>query len=198
MSFISYADTNTSTSDEDAFRWLGHNIGEVSDKDAFEETYNALMSRLTARVVNGSAASSSLAPMFATGEAVYDSAARNGTMYGLLQCMRDRTAEECDQCLRDSIGQLPVCCYGNQGGVVLGYNCYLRMEIYPYFDLALDASPPLAAPPSIFAGERPGELLNVFTSTIFIGYDMISTQFIYQSTKINFNEKISHGMLWKS
>jgi hypothetical protein len=198
MSFISYADTNTSTSDEDAFRWVDHNTGEVPDKDAFEETYNALMSRLTARVVNGSAASSSLAPMFATGEAVYDSAARNGTMYGLLQCMRDRTAAECDRCLQDSIRRLPRCCYGNQGGVVLGYNCYLRMEIYPYYDLALDASPPLAAPPSIFAGERPGELLNVFTSTIFIGYDMISTQFIYQSTKINFNEKISHGMLWKS
>jgi len=41
MSFISYADTNTSTSDEDAFRWVDHNTGEVSDKDAFEETYNA-------------------------------------------------------------------------------------------------------------------------------------------------------------
>ena len=107
--------------------------------------------------------------MFATGEAVYDSAAPNGTMYGLLQCMRDRTAAECDRCLQDSIRQLPVCCYGNQGGVVLGYNCYLRMEIYPYYDLALDAPPPLAAPPSIFAGERQGELLNVFTSTIFIG-----------------------------
>ncbi|XP_066351006.1 cysteine-rich receptor-like protein kinase 15 isoform X2 [Miscanthus floridulus] len=167
MSFISYADTNTSTSNEDTVRWMDHNTGEVSDKDAFEETYNALMSRLTARIVNGSAASSSLAPMFATGEAVYDSAARNGTMYGLLQCMRDRTAAECDRCLQDSIRQLPVCCYGNQGGVVLGYNCYLRMEIYPYYDLALDAPPPLAAPPSIFAGERQGK--KVFATALAIG-----------------------------
>ena len=87
-------------------------------------------------------------------------AAPNGTMYGLLQCMRDRTPAECEQCLQDSVEQLPGCCYGNQGGVVLGYNCYLRVEIYTYYDLALDAPPPgrPAPPPSSFVGERRGEL----------------------------------------
>jgi len=158
--FVSYADTNASTAQELQFRSILYNTGEVRDKDAFETTYYALMRQLTARVVNGSGSS----PMFATGEAVYDAAAPNGAMYGLLQCMRDRTPAECEQCLQDSVEQLPGCCYGNQGGVVLGYNCYLRVEIYTYYDLALDAlfPPPLLSPsPSTFMpfnGERQGEL----------------------------------------
>jgi hypothetical protein len=86
-------------------------------------------------------------------------------MYGLLQCMRDRTAAECAKCLNDSVQQLPSCCRGHRGGIVIGYNCYLRMEVYPYYDLALDG-PPLLAPapaPSNFEGEsRPGELVNLY------------------------------------
>jgi hypothetical protein len=165
--FVSYADTNASTSQEQSFRSILYNTGEVGDKDAFETTYYALMRQLTARVVNGSgtatspsSSSSSLrsvSPMFATGEAVYDAAAPNGTMYGLLQCMRDRTQAECEQCLKDSVGRLPSCCYGHQGGVVLGYNCNLRVEIYTYYDLAIDAPPPSG---SGFIGQSQGERLD--------------------------------------
>ncbi|TVU42132.1 hypothetical protein EJB05_08523, partial [Eragrostis curvula] len=88
--FLSYGDTNASTGHEDTFLY---NSGQVGDKDAFEKTYYALMSRLAARVV-------ARTPMFATGEAVYDRDAANGTMYGLVQCTRDRTAAECNRCLQ--------------------------------------------------------------------------------------------------
>lgn len=168
-SSVSYADTNASTVHEQQYRSILYNINNVSNKDAFENTYYALMSRLAQRVVNSSGTTSSSLPvatMFATGEAVYDSDAPNSTMYGMLQCMRDRTAAECNQCLQDSVPQLPSCCYGHQGGVVLGYDCKLRVEIYTYYDLALDAPPPKApapsphpeAPaPSSSAGESRGE-----------------------------------------
>jgi hypothetical protein len=151
--FVRYADTNASNNaHEQQYRSILYNAGKVGNEDAFEISYYALMRRLAARVVNGSGGTSSSslpsAPMFATGQAVYDAAAPNGTMYGLLQCMRDGTAAECDQCLQDSIRQLPGCCYGNQAGVVLGYNCNLRMEIYTYYNLALDAPPPLALAPA--------------------------------------------------
>jgi len=150
--FVSYADTNASTAYEDTYRQEMHNNFVVSNTAVLETAYSTLMSSLSGRVVNGSTMPSP-APMFATGAAVYDATAPNGTMYGLLQCMRDRTAAECAKCLNDSVQQLPSCCRGRRGGVVLGYNCYLRMEVYPYYDLALDG-------PSIFVGEsRPGELL---------------------------------------
>ncbi|KAF8654972.1 hypothetical protein HU200_061404 [Digitaria exilis] len=167
MSSVTYADTNASTAHEQQYRSILYNVNSVSNQDAFENTYDALMSRLAQRVVNGSgsgtgttSASIPVAPMFATGEAVYDSDAPNGTMYGMLQCMRDRMPEECNQCLQVSNRQLSSCCYGHQGGVVFGYDCKLRVEIYPYYDLALDAPPPPVVPapaPSSFAGESQGK-----------------------------------------
>ncbi|RLN05474.1 cysteine-rich receptor-like protein kinase 15 [Panicum miliaceum] len=162
FSFVSYADTNASTEYEDAFRQPFQNAAVVPDIDAFERSYNALMNNLSVRVVavNGGSGTPSPAPMFATGAAVYDAAAPNGTMYGLLQCMRDRTPAECSRCLQDSVQRLTTCCNGHQGGVVFAYNCYLRMEIYPYYNLALDGPPLLAPAPAIFAGESPGELLS--------------------------------------
>ncbi|CAO2206285.1 unnamed protein product [Urochloa humidicola] len=153
--FVSYADTNASSAYELKYRNEMYNTGEARDKGAFENTYYTLMMRLAARVVNGSGSGDAAvaeAPMFATGEAVYDAAARNGTVYGMVQCMRDQTGAECDRCLQDSIPRLPGCCYGNLGGVVLAYNCYLRMEIYTYYDLKLDPAPPPAPAPSSLIG----------------------------------------------
>ncbi|CAL4997731.1 unnamed protein product [Urochloa decumbens] len=167
--FVSYADTNASTAYERRYRYENYNNGVARDKRAFENTYNTLMARLAARVVNGSSGDttpppSSVAPMFATGEAMYySSVVPNGTtMYGMVQCMRDRTAAECGRCLQDSIPRLPGCCYGNMGGLVLGYDCYLRMEMYTFYDLALDpapAPPPLAPTPTStpFNNQRHGK-----------------------------------------
>ncbi|CAO2210493.1 unnamed protein product [Urochloa humidicola] len=153
--FVSYADTNASTAHERRYRQENNNVGVARDKRAFENTYNTLMARLAARAVNGSGDDTTspsvapVAPMFATGEATYyGSDVPNGTsMYGMVQCMRDRTAAECDRCLQDSIQQLPRCCYGNVGGLVLGYNCYLRMEMYTFYNITLNPAP---APPPLF------------------------------------------------
>jgi hypothetical protein len=157
--FLCYADTNTSTAYEEGYRKGLNNVNFVSDENAFERAYKTLMSRLVARAINGS--SSEPVPMFATGHTVYDHVAPtpNGIMYGLVQCMRDRTAAECGQCLKDSVAEAPKCCYGYQGKVVLGYNCYLRVEIYTYNDLALDA-PPAPSPSSLppFAIDGKGKL----------------------------------------
>jgi len=158
--FVSYADTNASTAYEDAFRQPFQNADVVPDIDAFGRSYNALMSNLSARVVavGGGSGTPPPAPMFATGAAVYNAAATNGTMYGLLQCMRDRTPAECGRCLQESVQRLPSCCRGHPGGVVFAYNCYLRMEVYPYYNLALNG-PPIVVPAAL-VGERKGEIPN--------------------------------------
>jgi hypothetical protein len=110
---------------EEGYRKGLNNANFVSDEDAFERAYKTLMRRLVARAVNGS--SSEPVSMFAIGHVV--------------QCMRDCTMAECEQCLMDSVAEAPKCCYGYQGKVVLGYNCYLRVEIYTYYDLVFDAPP---------------------------------------------------------
>ncbi|XP_062222950.1 cysteine-rich receptor-like protein kinase 34 isoform X1 [Phragmites australis] len=139
--YATYADTNASTAAEKDFRAILYDVRTVADPGGYEQAYDALMSRLVARAAGGSAR------MFATGETQYASDDPNGTMYGLVQCMRDLRAADCDRCLQESVPQLPRCCSGHQGGVVLGYNCYLRIQIYTYYDLALDTPPPPAAGP---------------------------------------------------
>lgn len=148
--FLFFADTNTSTTYEEDYRRILYNVNSVSNKTAFQETYYELMRSLSARAADGTPELPSVAPMFATGQAVYDPRAPNGTLYGMLQCMRDLTSVECSRCLETSIRALPMCCSGHQGGLVVGYNCYLRMEVYTYYDLALDAPSlrPLGPTPS--------------------------------------------------
>lgn len=165
--FLSYADTNASTAYENSYHAELYNVNNITDKVGFERTYYALMGRLRAR------AAKDTARMFAAGEAVYDPGADNGTMCGLVQCMRDRTAAECDRCLNDSVQQLPSCCWGHQqGGVMLGYNCYVRVEIYTYYDLTVDAQPPSPGPsassskPSI--GEGQGEPASILQLTALV------------------------------
>ncbi|PAN34349.1 hypothetical protein PAHAL_6G088800 [Panicum hallii] len=192
--FVSYADTNASTAYEDAFRQPFQNRAEVSDTVTFERAYNELMGRLAARAVNGSGSGTpSPAPMFATGAGVSDPAAPNGTMYdGLLECMRDRTAAECERCLNDSVRLLPSCCYGHKGGLVLAYNCYVRMEIYPYDNLALDGPPVLAPARSmIFVGEtQEKKRMNVTLAVAIpvgtvLAVVVIVGVFLYRRRKVN-------------
>ncbi|XP_052151438.1 cysteine-rich receptor-like protein kinase 10 [Oryza glaberrima] len=176
--FLSYADTNASTAYENSYHAELYNVNNVTDKVGFERTYYALMSRLRARAANDTAR------MFAAGEAVYDPGADNGTMYGLVQCMRDRTAAECDRCLNDSVQQLPSCCWGHQGGVVLGYNCYVRVEIYTYYDLTVDAQPPSPGPsassskPSIGEGQGKKGTNVIVATTVSIGTILLVAVFI--------------------
>uniref|UniRef100_M8CDQ7 Cysteine-rich receptor-like protein kinase 5 n=1 Tax=Aegilops tauschii TaxID=37682 RepID=M8CDQ7_AEGTA len=158
--YISYADTNDSAIFEGPQRRIGqviYDAGKVADPESYDRAYYALMSRLVARAAAGGNRSARTS-MFATGEAVYARDDPIGTMYGLVQCMRDRSDAECQQCLQTLVPQLPTCCGGHQGGVALGFNCHLRVQVYTYYDLALDAPPPAPAPPPPSppsAGENP-------------------------------------------
>nr|CAB3478478.1 unnamed protein product [Digitaria exilis] len=159
--YIAYGDTNASTPREDALREILYDTRLVADPAGFKQAYTPLMSRLVARAVASGGGGSGRRPpfFFATGEARYDASGDdpNGTMYGMVQCMRDMTAEECERCLNASVPRLP-CGSGNQGGVVLAYNCFLRIQVYTYYDLALDApapAPVMTSPPTP-AGETSG------------------------------------------
>nr|XP_051226174.1 cysteine-rich receptor-like protein kinase 15 isoform X2 [Lolium perenne] len=155
---VTYADINASTAgfsfEEDELSEILYDGRRVADPDNYEKTYYALMKRLVARAASGNGSASARTSMFATGEAEYNRSIPNGTMYGLVQCMRDLSASECGRCLQAAVPQLPTCCSGYQGGVVRSFNCHLRIQLYTYYDLALDAPPGAAAPSPPLSDEQ--------------------------------------------
>ncbi|KAG5622816.1 hypothetical protein H5410_008034, partial [Solanum commersonii] len=74
------------------------------------------------------------------------------TIYVLVQCTADLSAESCINCLSAGYQTLPRCaCYGKRGVNFMMPSCNFRYEIYPFFDeLSTQAPPPLPLlpPPS--------------------------------------------------
>lgn len=101
--------------------------------------FNTILGQLMGNISSEAAFTSSR--MFATRDAFVSGFVK---IYGLVQCTRDLSKEDCDGCLRSSIVRLSSCCSGKQGGQVLSKNCILRYEIYPFFR---DASTAATSPP---------------------------------------------------
>ncbi|KAL2334523.1 hypothetical protein Fmac_015736 [Flemingia macrophylla] len=57
----------------------------------------------------------------------------NRTLYSLAQCTPDLSPNDCRRCLGVAIGELPQCCQGNDGGIVLYPSCNVRYSLYPYY-----------------------------------------------------------------
>ncbi|KAJ3695986.1 hypothetical protein LUZ60_001363 [Juncus effusus] len=138
--FVRYSDTNTTSQEEKDWLYILYNVNDISDSvvQNFEDLYTELMGNLISQAANSSR-------MSGFGQANYTN---SSTMYGLAECMRDQSPEECYTCLQESLGRFRNCCTGRQGGVVLRYECYVRTEIYPYFVSTLINAPP-PPPPSL-------------------------------------------------
>jgi Salt stress response/antifungal len=55
-------------------------------------------------------------------------------IYGLVQCTRDLTGDQCLQCLNVSMQYLEDYCYGNVLGITLAYSCILWFETDKFFN----------------------------------------------------------------
>uniref|UniRef100_A0A2N9FUF8 Gnk2-homologous domain-containing protein n=1 Tax=Fagus sylvatica TaxID=28930 RepID=A0A2N9FUF8_FAGSY len=83
------------------------------------------------------------------------------TMYNLVQCTPDLSSTDCNTCLQVAIQTLPNCCGGKQGGRVLYPSCYVRYELYPFYQMvdttpATAPTPRLVLPPPISPGSLGG------------------------------------------
>ncbi|XP_054776916.1 cysteine-rich receptor-like protein kinase 44 [Prosopis cineraria] len=77
------------------------------------------------------AANSETDKKFATGEVKVTSSM---TVYGLVQCSKELTSEQCETCLQNAIGILPSCCDGKQGARVLLSPCNVRYELFQFYN----------------------------------------------------------------
>ena len=107
------------------------------------EVFNAAVEKLLS---NLSTEAESEPKLYAAGNTT-DSLSRK--IYGLVQCWRDISSDDCSTCLSNTINSLLVTYPGNPGVQGLMANCIIRYEIYPFFNsTALSPSPSPAPAPA--------------------------------------------------
>lgn len=77
--------------------------------------------------------------------------------YGLVQCTRDLTSNECSQCLEAMLDKVPQCCGGKIGWQVLAPSCIIKYDDYMFYDDNQTSSP---------LPNSPGTYNNLFISCI--------------------------------
>ncbi|XP_010931363.1 cysteine-rich receptor-like protein kinase 15 [Elaeis guineensis] len=137
---LRYSDQNFFSTADTSFNYelVG---GLASDPELFKKLLGQMMDNLITTAANVST------EMFATGVAKYTN---SSTLYGLVQCTRDLPHDECYRCLQDFVGIIPECCNGRSGARVYGFSCYLRYELFPFFNPSRATAwlPPTDAPVS--------------------------------------------------
>ncbi|GLJ22413.1 hypothetical protein SUGI_0421890 [Cryptomeria japonica] len=111
---------------------------DIGNMDDFKATTSSLLSNLS---------NLSYDPAnrrFAMGSANYST---SKAVYGLVQCWRDLSINDCKNCLFKARSSVENCCSKNQGGRALLGSCVVRFESYSFFDTT-EVSSPEASPPT--------------------------------------------------
>ncbi|CAL1393888.1 unnamed protein product [Linum trigynum] len=126
---LKYSDEDFLGQVDNGDRFYMWNVNVVADPAAFNGKAKELLSQLAKLQAP---ASSKL--LYAVGETEVTGGGGSDKkmLYGLVQCTRDLSKEDCESCLGGIIGELPSCCDGKEGGRVVGGSCNFRYEIYPF------------------------------------------------------------------
>ena len=122
------------------YTWNTENASHVN-------LFSQALGNLTSRLRTAAASGTSLLK-FATG----NQTAGIITIFGLVQCMPDLSAQDCDDCLAGTFQQIRSCCdgqiEGKIGGRIVRGSCYLRFETYPFYRVTAATLAQLPLPPS--------------------------------------------------
>ncbi|KAI5423516.1 cysteine-rich receptor-like protein kinase 10 isoform X2 [Lathyrus oleraceus] len=100
------------------------NVQNISEPEKYESVVNKILNNLT-EIASFNVSTN----MYATGKVAFE----DKTVYALVQCTRDLSANDCSKCLQSAIGDIPSCCYASIGARVWSRSCYLRYEFYPFY-----------------------------------------------------------------
>ncbi|KAM3749448.1 hypothetical protein ACB098_05G185900 [Castanea mollissima] len=123
-----------------------YNIQNITNSSGFTQLLGTSLNDIVTKASNAPSG----AIKFATTEANFSELQK---LYSLVQCDSLISSSDCNRCLGTVIGNLPACCAGKQGANVLNPSCFVRYEIYPFYNVQAVPSPsptpvPLAPPPS--------------------------------------------------
>ncbi|XP_048132920.1 cysteine-rich receptor-like protein kinase 10 [Rhodamnia argentea] len=124
---ISYSYSNFSS----AMTYLGkypvsnNQEKNVSNPDEMNTVLKKLMDRLRSEATSASS-------VFAAGRSKLSSQEH---VYGLVQCTRGISGDDCNTCLESASGDLATCCSAKQGGIVVSRYCNVRFELDRFYNL---------------------------------------------------------------
>ncbi|KAM0943870.1 putative protein kinase RLK-Pelle-DLSV family [Dioscorea sansibarensis] len=143
---LRYSDTRFfSQLSNDAFHYRTGGV-KASDQAGFSSSVNDLMNEISSKAAR-------TASRFMVGTANF-----SGGIYGMVQCTRDLSADDCANCLNSALGYMRLYAYGKVGNLVACLSCIIRYETYAFFSLLQ-----LAPPPSL--GESPSSSPPVHDTT---------------------------------
>ncbi|KAJ0080915.1 hypothetical protein Patl1_11016 [Pistacia atlantica] len=102
------------------------NVKNVSESERYKSVVKKILSNLTK-----AAAFDPSTEMYATGNVSFTD---TDTLYALVQCTRDLSAHDCNSCLETAIADISSCCYFSRGARLLSRSCYLRYELYAFYE----------------------------------------------------------------
>jgi hypothetical protein len=106
------------------------NKKNISEPEQFKSVVKETLTSLTK-----TAAFNLSANLYATGEVHF----QDKTIYALVQCTRDLSADGCNSCLQRAITDVLTCCYFSVGARLPSRSCYLRYELYNFEKNASEA-----------------------------------------------------------
>ncbi|GLT69655.1 hypothetical protein SLA2020_417900 [Shorea laevis] len=104
------------------------NMQNISEPEQFKSVVKETLNNLSKR-----AAFNLSANMYATGEVPF----QDKTIYALVQCTRDLSADGCNSCLQRAITDVLTCCYFSVGARLPSRSCFLRYELYNFYGAPL-------------------------------------------------------------
>lgn len=123
-----------------------YNLEDAADLQGFSQVVQGLLAELTEEAGLGDSKLK-----FSAGNVSYEDGDYK-YVYGMVQCTPDMSQPQCVDCLQAAAGAVQTWSPGKIGARILSPNCYIRYEIYTFFDPTavskVSRSPPPPTPPS--------------------------------------------------
>eukprot|EP00268_Persea_americana_P037833 TRINITY_DN3751_c1_g1_i1.p1 TRINITY_DN3751_c1_g1~~TRINITY_DN3751_c1_g1_i1.p1 ORF type:complete len:660 (+),score=98.61 TRINITY_DN3751_c1_g1_i1:287-2266(+) len=184
---LRYSDKRFFSLMEDAGKITLGSSSNITNPTQFQPVLEDLLSDLSNRAANDPSLG-----MFATEKTKFMG---SQDVYGLVQCTRDLSMNDCSRCLLGAAADVIGCCSANRGARVLTTSCNLRFELYPFYT----DSGPTSAPPNPTSKSSDRKSPQIITAivvpivVIFAVFFIIITCYIRrkQEKKSNDEEEIS-------
>ncbi|XP_038981817.1 cysteine-rich repeat secretory protein 38-like [Phoenix dactylifera] len=146
--FLRYSSSNfTSSKDNETSRFRRFSYKTQNASEPFSA---ALLGNLMTDLIERAAYRS--ARLFATGEVNMTS---SETLYGLVQCTRDQSEDDCHQCLQRSVNIMSTYFPRSIEAVTMAYNCFMGHATYSFYNQSVGAAPPPPPAPEVDPGAPP-------------------------------------------